>query len=178
MVFENAEKEIAVIGVFIDLDNGGAPATPAPIPAARKRSGFLSRRQEQPPAAPGAFGGTQGFLTVPMVKAPGISSPVLETVFSRVGEIAAPGTKTQTGPLAMTEIVATVLSGSFQSYSGSLTTPPCREGVRWLVATQKLQIQTATFEQVRSVIGFNARYPQNTPGQPNMLQLALAAELE
>jgi hypothetical protein len=178
MVFENAEKEIAVIGVFIDLDNGGAPAS---VPAAaRKRSGFLSRRQEATPAqpSPGAFGGTQGFLTVPMVKAPGISSPVLETVFSKVNAIAAPGTKTQTGPLAMTEIVKILLSGSFQSYSGSLTTPPCREGVRWLVATQKLQIQTATFETVRAVIGFNARYPQNTPGQPNMLQLALAAELE
>lgn len=61
------------------------------------------------------------------------------------------------------------------SYSGSLTTPPCSEGVRWLVATQKLQIQTATFERVRDVIGFNARYPQNTPGQPNVLQLAAAA---
>ena len=47
--------------------------------------------------------------------------------------------------------------------------------MRWLVATQKLQIQTATFEKVRSVIGFNARYPQNKPGEPNMLQLAAAA---
>jgi len=47
--------------------------------------------------------------------------------------------------------------------------------VRWLVATQKLRIQTATFEKVRDVIGFNARYPQNTPGQPNVLQLAATA---
>ncbi|OIW25379.1 carbonic anhydrase [Coniochaeta ligniaria NRRL 30616] len=145
MVFQTAAQEIAVIGVFVDLDNGGA----APAP--------------------------QGFLTTPMVTAPGVSSNVLETVFSKVGEIAAPGTSTKTAPLAMTEIVATLLTGSFQSYSGSLTTPPCSEGVRWLVATQKLQIQTATFEQVRDVIGFNARYPQNKPGQPNVLQLAAAA---
>mgnify|MGYP001562662395 CR=1 FL=1 len=50
----------------------------------------------------------------------------------------------------------------------------------WLVSTQKLQIQTATFEKVRSVIGFNARYPQNTPGFNNLLdvgaQSAVAAK--
>jgi len=62
-----------------------------------------------------------------------------------------------------------------RSYSGSLTTPPCSEEVLWLVATQKLQIQTATFEKARSVIGFNARYPQNTPGQPNLLAVGAAS---
>lgn len=61
------------------------------------------------------------------------------------------------------------------SYMGSLTTPPCSEGVQWLVATQKLQIQTSTFEKVRNIIGFNSRFPQNTLGQPNLLQLATAA---
>ncbi len=61
------------------------------------------------------------------------------------------------------------------SYMGSLTTPPCSEGVQWLVSTQKLQIQTATFERVRSVIGFNSRFPQNLLGEPNLLQLASQA---
>lgn len=48
------------------------------------------------------------------------------------------------------------------------------------MSTQKLQVQTATFEKVRSVIGFNARYPQNTPGFNNLLdvgaQSAVAAK--
>jgi hypothetical protein len=175
MVFDNAQKDIAVIGVFIDLDNGGSPATEesvaSPAPIAAKRRSFRLRRQESVPA-PSATGSLQSFLTVPMVKAPGISSPVLETVFSKVGEIRTPGTRTLTPPLAMGSVVEAIMSGSFQSYSGSLTTPPCQEGVKWFVATQKLQVSTATFENVRAVIGFNARYPQNTPGETNMLQLA------
>lgn len=44
--------------------------------------------------------------------------------------------------------------------------------MRWLVATQKLKIAPATFDKVRSVIGFNARYPQNAPGQSNLLQVS------
>jgi hypothetical protein len=45
----------------------------------------------------------------------------------------------------------------------------------WLVSTQKLKIQTATFEKARSVIGFNARYPQNTPGFNNLLDVGAAS---
>lgn len=126
MVFQTAEKQIAVIGVFVDLDNGGAaaaaPATETPAAAAAPAAEKLrfkmrgAKRQEPTPAAPAesSFGGKQGFLTTPMVTAPGVSSTVLETVFSKVGEIAAPGTSTKTGPLAMSEIVGTLLTGSFQ----------------------------------------------------------------
>lgn len=60
----------------------------------------------------------------------------------------------------------------YLSYEGSLTTPPCSEGVRWLVSDQKLSIQTATYLAARSVIGFNARFPQNAPGGENVLSLA------
>lgn len=126
MVFQTAEKKIAVIGVFVDLDNGGAAVAPAvetpaatPEAPAAKKLRFRPRgaKRQEPVAAPpaeGAFGGQQGFLTTPMIIAPGVSSDVLETVFSKVGDIATPGTSTKTAPLAMSEIVATLLMGSFR----------------------------------------------------------------
>lgn len=183
MVWESAAKEIAVVGVFVDLDNGAAAAAAAGAavqpPAEKKRRDVFhphGRRQEAPAeAVPGSFGGVAGMVTIPSVKAAGVSSTLLETVFTKVGEIATPGTAVKTDPLVMSELVTTLLQGGFQAYSGSLTTPPCSENVMWMVATQKLQIQTATFESVRNVIGFNARFPQNTPGQQNLLQVGAAA---
>lgn len=59
-------------------------------------------------------------------------------------------------------------------YSGSLTTPPCSEGVNWLVSTQTLRIQPSTFEKVRNIIGFNSRITQNAPGQVNLQTEAVA----
>lgn len=61
-------------------------------------------------------------------------------------------------------------------YSGSLTTPPCSEGVSWLVATQKLKVSPASLQRVANVVGFNSRITQNALGQPNVLAFAQAAQ--
>ncbi|KAK4210772.1 alpha carbonic anhydrase [Rhypophila decipiens] len=150
-VWQSAEQEIAVIGTYIDVvvDGAAPPATTAPA-AARFR-----RRQAAAPAAAGA-------------------STFLETVLSKADAIATPGSVTQTPPLVLSEIVNLWKAGSFQAYSGSLTTPPCSEGVNWFVSTQTLRISAATFEKARSVIGFNSRLTQNAPGQLNVQMAALA----
>ncbi|KAK2022114.1 carbonic anhydrase [Colletotrichum zoysiae] len=100
------------------------------------------------------------------------SSNLLETVFSSLDAIKEPGTVTETGALNMQEVVSLLTAGNFQSYMGSLTTPPCSEGVQWLVSTQRLMVKPETFIAVRDVIGFNSRFPQNTLGQENILQVA------
>ncbi|KAI0883892.1 carbonic anhydrase [Annulohypoxylon maeteangense] len=102
-------------------------------------------------------------------------STLLETIFSSVGEIATPGTKTKTKPLVMSELVNTLKAGNFQRYTGSLTTPPCSEGVAWSVATQKLMLSRTTFQAARDIIGFNSRFPQNNLGAQNVLTLASGA---
>ncbi len=46
-------------------------------------------------------------------------------------------------------------------YDGSLTTPPCTEGVRWVVLADPIQVDEAQIEQIRAVLHEN-----NRPVQP------------
>jgi carbonic anhydrase len=60
-------------------------------------------------------------------------------------------------------------SQSYDFYPGSLTTPPCTEGVEWIVLEQPLSIspqQVHTFMQV-------IHYPNNRPVQPLNARLVL-----
>ncbi|KAK4244318.1 alpha carbonic anhydrase [Corynascus novoguineensis] len=146
MVFQSANQEIAVIGTYINIADAAAAEAPA------KRSRIFGRQEA------GAGGAA--------------ATTLLETVFSVVDQIATPGTKTTTPPLVMSEVVDVLKANAFQIYSGSLTTPPCSEGVSWHVSTARLAVTTATFVKARDVIGFNARFPQNTPGEPNLLMVS------
>jgi carbonic anhydrase len=53
---------------------------------------------------------------------------------------------------------------TYFTYSGSLTTPPCTQGVRWLVLTGTQTISEAQLEQFRAIVEMNARptQPLNT----------------
>jgi carbonic anhydrase len=138
MVFSSEADEIAVIGMYINIE---------PTAAATTAKRALSRR------AP---------------------SPLLETVFANVEAIAEPGTKTTTGALLMNEIAAAVTAGGLQSYSGSLTTPPCSEEVSWLVSTAQLTISEETYTRATNILGYNSRFPQNSLGAMNLIQMARA----
>jgi hypothetical protein len=110
MVWESADAKIAVVGVFIDVEDGAggspaanatAPAPPAATPAARKRDGFTKvvRKSE-----------TEG---KDKRQLPGVGGSFFHV--NAVGEISEPGTLTKTKGLSMAELVSTLAAGSFQT---------------------------------------------------------------
>ncbi|KAJ3016594.1 UNVERIFIED_CONTAM: hypothetical protein HDU68_012117 [Siphonaria sp. JEL0065] len=62
--------------------------------------------------------------------------------------------------LDMTPIINAIGESEFFSYTGSLTTPPCTEGVLWLVARKPLKISQSQLDKLRKVMPFNSRTTQ------------------
>lgn len=50
----------------------------------------------------------------------------------------------------------------YYRFSGSLTTPPCLEGVRWLVMKEPVQASQAQIDAFKAVM----HHPNNRPVQP------------
>ncbi|KAJ3402735.1 hypothetical protein HDU80_004793 [Chytriomyces hyalinus] len=70
---------------------------------------------------------------------------------------------TQVPKLNMAPIISHLQNTSYFSYSGSLTTPPCSEGVLWMVAREPMDISPRQLKKLRTVMPFNSR-----PVQPNI----------
>lgn len=57
------------------------------------------------------------------------------------------------------------LSGGYYHYSGSLTTPPCSEGVQWFVLKQSMEVSAAQIDKFVKMVGHNARPVQPLNGR-------------
>ncbi|CAK7224390.1 hypothetical protein SCUCBS95973_005500 [Sporothrix curviconia] len=187
MVWEGANASVAVLSAYIGLvDQNGAGAGQSVAagiagaaaklrrgrPTKQDRRDLVRQRQAASVTADATAVGEVEAVAAATAAASTAATALLETVLNEVDKISTPGTATKTPALVLSELTALLTAGEFQSYTGSLTTPPCTEGVNWLVSTQKLSIEPSTFVKARNVIGFNARFPQNTLGQTNLLQLS------
>ncbi|KAJ4373993.1 hypothetical protein N0V83_002732 [Neocucurbitaria cava] len=76
------------------------------------------------------------------------------------------------GGIDFSDVLAAVSSSPILQYNGSLTTPPCAEGVNFMIVKDPLDISVADFNAIKSVVRFNARYIQNGLGQVNLLEVA------
>lgn len=117
-VWEGPGGEIAVVGVWLDLDDAAA-AVNTTAPAAVRRSTKQEKREEvrqkqngkrQLPPVDNTF----FHVTAPNTASTTPSS-VLQTVLSSVAEIATPGTVTTTQPLVLSEVASVLNAGSFQT---------------------------------------------------------------
>ncbi|KAL8676256.1 MAG: hypothetical protein Q9186_007209 [Xanthomendoza sp. 1 TL-2023] len=97
------------------------------------------------------------------------STALLDEVFSHIGPITEPGRVTKTGRFNFNAVMRNVEQNGLYTYGGSLTTPPCAEGVSWFVAKEPLPISVASYEKMKRVVRFNSRFTQGELGAPNLL---------
>ncbi|KAF2654571.1 carbonic anhydrase [Lophiostoma macrostomum CBS 122681] len=106
------------------------------------------------------------------------SDPLLSGLAPSLSAIATPGTKTEIESLDFSSLVEHVQSTPLHQYTGSLTTPPCAEGLTFLITAQPLPIDVDTFNQIKSIVKFNSRYTQNALGEANMIEVAMVSGTE
>ena len=104
--------------------------------------------------------GGLGVLGVLMER--GDDNPALETVWEfmppSAGAVREPGISFNVNDLLPSDRTT-------YRYPGSLTTPPCSEGVSWMVLKNAVQVSAAQAKVFEDVVGYNSRYTQPLHGR-------------
>ncbi|KAH7098885.1 putative carbonic anhydrase [Auriculariales sp. MPI-PUGE-AT-0066] len=102
----------------------------------------------------------------------GTSTKFITSTLTNLHEIVEPATTTKTGPLDFSVVTQAVADQKIFQYKGSLTTPPCKEGVQFLILETPMPIDVKSYNAIKRVLKFNSRFTQNVPGKENLLSLA------
>ena len=87
------------------------------------------------------------------------SMKMIRDTLAKVNQVPA-GQALGTGEVDFSELVEQVRTQRFYQYWGSLTVPPCRESIRWLVATKPLFLDVDTYNNLKGAVKFNSRITQ------------------
>lgn len=90
----------------------------------------------------------------------GSSSGALAPIFANLPALDTPINQQEELPEGFNPINFLPGSSAFYNYAGSLTTPPCTEGVNWIVMSEPLTVSDEDIAQFAKRIPFNARYVQ------------------
>jgi carbonic anhydrase len=99
--------------------------------------------------------------------------PFIDSIIAGLPAISARGSNTSIGEIDLSPVIEVLSkSPSTFAYTGSLTQPPCTEGVKWVIPQHTFPITVHQFNALKSVCKFNSRYTQNKLGDGNLLQIA------
>ncbi|EEZ98483.1 carbonic anhydrase 1 isoform X1 [Tribolium castaneum] len=90
-----------------------------------------------------------------------VDNPYLETIIQGLRHIQNPCCSYYIRPVPVS-LLAPVFTRRYFSYIGSLTYPPCTEGVRWIIQPEPLAISSHQIRQFRRLMGFNGYILNNT----------------
>lgn len=94
---------------------------------------------------------------------------IFDDILPTVNKIDGPGEVTMTDRLSFAALTKHLNSNDVLTYSGSLTTPPCKEGVRWLISSVPVSVSAAHVDAVRKILGYSARDVQGELEEPNLM---------
>ena len=110
-------------------------------------------------AAPAHKVAAGALAVVGVMMEPGETNIALEEVWNHLPKKA--GKPTRIGGVAANARDLLPHKGSYHHYKGSLTTPPCSEGVNWFVLTKPVQVSAAQIGKFTDIVGSNARPAQS-----------------
>jgi carbonic anhydrase len=95
-------------------------------------------------------------------------NPLIEQILANAPS--ATGAVELEGEVNATSLLPVSAGASYWTYSGSLTTPPCTEGVRWLVAKEPVNVSAAAVANLRRIVsqfpGYGGSGDNNRPVRP------------
>ncbi|KAK7054417.1 hypothetical protein VNI00_003615 [Paramarasmius palmivorus] len=101
----------------------------------------------------------------------GCSTDLVTASIENIENVREPGTISKTGRLDFTQITQSFATENSYTYTGSFTTPPCTEGVTFIVLETPFSIDVKTYNAIKSVTKYNSRYLQNQPNRKNLIKI-------
>ncbi|CAH1176762.1 unnamed protein product [Phaedon cochleariae] len=90
-----------------------------------------------------------------------VANPYLEPVIDALKYLRCPMSCINIEPVILS-LLMPAFSRDYYTYTGSLTFPPCTEGVKWIVKPEPLMISSEQLKKFRKLYGANGRITNNT----------------